>query len=266
METIYLKSGQQAVLIEKTKTGKYLVDPIKIYNSFGEEDDFFEEQSGQIIAVDEIFEKPPLDKISKEYKDIQNKIKDAEKTLRDVLREKADAVAEKRKIELELTSMKHWRIDRKQFRECKRFAFFVKNSIMPVVIGGKKNLFNARDFRILFSVDMLDGKVSEWVSSVDYKYDSWSYAHQHKIDEDYDFMFDPTDEELIEITKKRSDTLDLSKLSYTTKANTVPEKFRTDRVNAFIIEEEKRQHEKNISNKKEQILKLQKELEDLQKV
>lgn len=268
-ELVYLKNGQQAYLVEKTASGKFVVEPIiEATDSEGNEYDY----TNPPTIVDEIFKVAPVEKIDAEIKSKQAQSAELTKTMQGVNAELSAARNELHRAKTELTNIAKSRIDLSQFRTCKSFAFFVKDMVTPVVIGDMKKLYSGRKFKLSFYVDMHDGKTTKWVSSIQHEHESWSAGSDHKIDEEYGFMFDMTEEDLIKIAKERSEKIDLSKLHYSQRGNSgIPEKFRTERIAQHIEATEKadrlRRMErliKEVSDKQDELFKLTNEHNELE--
>lgn len=256
---IYLPSGQQAELINELPNNQYLVDPLMSFQD-PQTGEWYDVPSG-VRIVNQVFENPPVEKISEKIRALNLQMKNAQEELKQLSNERHNIATQLRQLKTEVTDISKWRIDLKQFRECKSFAFFVEDRIAPVVIGDAKKLFGGRSFKVFWSVDMHNGKVATWVSSVEIERD-YNDSTTHKLDEEYPFMFDISDEELISITKDRSDKLDLNKLHYTSKSGGVPEQFMTERVKRHFEEEKEAARVRQIEAKRAQIEKLQKELNE----
>jgi DNA-binding transcriptional regulator GbsR (MarR family) len=259
---IYLSNGQQAELINELPEGKFLVDPIYSYQD-EHTNEWFDLPSNGYQIVDNVFKNAPIEKLTEEIKDLNSKIDVAQNELQEAFKERNKITGDIRTLKNQLTDMSKSRIELKQFRECKMFAFFVKDIITPVVIGEPNKIFHGRAFKIMWSVDMMNGKVRNWISSMEIDTgNNHNYTDTHVLDEEYPFMFDISDDELAQITKNRSDNMDFSKLHWWNKNGKVPEQYQTDRLKKYFEAQATESKKKWIDTTKAQIAKLQKELNE----
>lgn len=213
---MYMLDGRMVDVIADDVNGKVLVAPIfEAFKSTGGDPDDFdlysEEVGDSILLIDKsgLFDNPPIEKYNEE-------IKNATKNLVSIVDKIRDKGIELRKLESEIASAakgfsksSEFIFDMSAFRTAKRFVFWAPDRVYPFIIS-QGSYLSDKDvtLRIEISCQYEGNVVRRPVLS--YKVDrDWN---SNVVDSDYGVLFDPTDEEIVEKTKARCDTLDFSKV------------------------------------------------------
>lgn len=253
-KTIYLSNGQQAELINELPDGKFLVDPICSYQDYYT-NEWFDMPSNGYQIVDKVFSIPPTERISKELKELQDKVYEERKKLNDTTKEYNDLSFKLKREAKEADDLSKWKIDLSKFKLAKEVSFFLPDGYLPIKLKQPKYASD-RDIKVNFNVSVYDGVTSEWGVKIRWS-DEDRYWTDAQVDEQYGFMYDISDDELEAITIDRINGMDFTSVTNTHKLNELPERYRTDAWRArydFLLKEESN---KNIAN-------LTKEIEEFQ--
>jgi hypothetical protein len=192
----YLKTGQEIVIEAQTET-EVFVRPIMIIEDY--ENNF--EYEGEIIKVkpNEIFDKPPIEKINSEVKEKINelyKISDAIIATNKELSKINYELAQAKKTQI---SNEKFIINRSELLNAKTLVLFPSGRIEPMRLESG-NFSNFRGLMISLSVSVYNGEESSW----GYKlyFDSGYNVSEH-LSKENGFLINPTEEEIMEICFKR---------------------------------------------------------------
>lgn len=258
MKVVYLKSGQQAYLVDTTQSGKFVVNPIATY--FDHEGNEFDSETGALQTVDAVFDKPPVSKISTELKELQDKVFEEKKKLVDAQKEYNDISWKLKQVKEDSQKADKWKIDLSQFKTSKQVAFFVEGEILPVKTKAPK--YSSDTYQLEMSIYIGTGETTEWKIKCWYKGED-NYGTSKIIDDKYGFLFDITDEELHVLFEERIENWDMSKLNSLYEINRIPVKYRTDAMNERLAELQEKQRLQNIENTTKEIEKYQQRLAEL---
>lgn len=194
MQDYYLKGGEKVYLVEKIGDRRFLVEKYILY--IGHDGDTYEDTSGQQIVVDEIFKSAqPIYDLDIEFKkeklaELDGEIKQKRKEFNEVRNELA--VNEKKRNDLNKLI-----IDRSKFITSKEIVVFTKDRIMPTRRSG-----SARGLKMTLEINLITGEERRWVYKI---YDD-SQSSSEYVDRYSDILFDPSEEEVIDIIKSRVKT------------------------------------------------------------
>lgn len=238
MKKAYLKDGQEVRLIETLGEKRFLVEGlVTFYHWEGEEET---DWSGEERIVSEIFEKPPIEKVNEEYLSTLDKIQNKNEELKNITIELHQSKNEIRKMQEEKEGINKLVIDRSRLLTAKRITMFTKDGIIPIDMNEKSK----KDLKISIELRVMNGEERRWGAKVypDNCYDSGNY-----IDPEYDFMYDLSDEEILEAAKDRASKKPIDYFSKYRLIN-ADNKYLTSELtqikNDYILSEEKKQKEK----------------------
>ena len=192
MQDYYLKSGEKVYLVEKIADRRFLVEKYILY--IGHDGDTYEDTSGQQIVVAEIFKSAqPIYDLDIEFKkeklaELDSEINQKRKEFNEVRKELA--INEKKRNDLNKLI-----IDRSKFITSKEIVVFTKDRVMPTRRAG-----SARGLKMTIEINLITGEERRWVYKI---YDD-SQSSSEYVDRYSDILFDPSEEEVIEIIKRRA--------------------------------------------------------------
>ena len=195
---VFTTNGIKAHLIEETKSGKFIIDPLVCYYEGDEE---FLETSNKPMIVDRIFTKPPVEVIDEKIKEKKDEFNKMSTQLTELRKEK---YAITRELEEKKTSLEKGIIDLSEIRDAKRITAFTSSHINPHDYNFKKY-----GCKISTSICIRSGELRCWETKVYEDDDSYSGCSNF-VDPKYGFLIDKTDEEIIEIAKERASKKDWS--------------------------------------------------------
>jgi septal ring factor EnvC (AmiA/AmiB activator) len=254
-----MKNGEEAILVKKISENEFLVNPMAMFynDQTGEE---YQGKSDVLKIVSEIFKKAPVPKINKEFADISEKVNKKTEELNILNKTLKEVTNEIHKIKYQLTDLKKFIINRKELKEAKRITVFEKGYIKPHTLSEK----DKNHLKIQITIEVCDGE--ERAYFYNWYGDNWS--NSSTVDMNYGFIVDKTDEEIIEITKKRAVDIDVKDWELRNADN----KYLTEdlilRKNKLLEDEEKKEIEKlkkEINIKKERLIELTKQKEEERK-
>jgi hypothetical protein len=257
MSRIYLASGQEAELLSKTDNGQFVVSPI--YETYSG-DECYEHQGAPII-VNEVFETEPIEKFSEECKRLINMSLELRQEAQGLTSERQTLRNDIHRLKNESNDLNRWIVDLSKFKTCKRFAFFITDAVMPVVVDTEKIYKSSDRWKLSFYVGISNGKIQEWLSG--YHFED-QHTSDHKVDQKYGYMFDISDEDLVKIANERSETIDLERLSWHQKADKIKEPYITPRIRQWLEENRLRVKQSTIENLKRDIEQKQNQLTELE--
>jgi hypothetical protein len=269
MEDIYLKSGTKARLIEKVNE-KYLVEVY--YEFYDWEGGPYQDLSGSQIVVNEIFKEAPIEVKSKEYLDLISKYESKVELLKNIESDIYKARSEQQKIKKDNDDLRKWRVDLSKFKKAKNLVFFEKNSLKLVTTNPSD--YKESGYRLKFSINVYDGQVNEYGCDLDWE--SRTGYGTEKIDYDFGYLIDPTEQEIKDFVSKRfkkhQENPEEIKGYAVRYINQVPERYQSEEIKQYILKnsiEQKSNNLKNMEEKlekdKESIKKLKQEIRDLSK-
>jgi hypothetical protein len=198
MQTVYLKDGTKANLIAKTDKG-YVVDPINVYQDY-ESDEEYEDSTGEVKMVDKVYEKPPIEVIEEEYKQILQKVDEQEKLLKEKTSELTRIKFELAQLTQQKTDAAKMIFNRSELANAKRLIVWIKDRIIPRIMDNKGDL----KLNISYKISRYKTEERCWASAwCDYN-DNWS-SYSEYFDEKYGVKADLTDEEILQITFERQE-------------------------------------------------------------
>lgn len=263
---IYLKNGQKANLISDLGDSKYLVDPYEYYEGYNNghpdnEPSFYEDVSGNLKIVSEFFNKSPKPVIEESFLKLQNEYDELKKSKSNILIEISAIKYELEKIKKENSDLEKWKIDLSQFKNAKRIIYFMEGKISPCIIDQEHiPKYKDQNWDLKFSINCHSGEVTTYSYGY-YQYSDYRERNYNsdKIDIEYGYFFNLSDEEIIEIAKKRCSKMILHTFS--------SYDFREDNQiyfaqNAFdqLFQIKQKDKENSINNLKESIKKDQEQL------
>ena len=236
-EIVYLEQGQEAYLVEQFGD-KFLVDPI--YTTFDYEGEECIEAMSSIV-VNKIYSKPPVRKIQEEYDNIYQKLDKKKVELGVIENDVRIADLELSEIKSKKCQLDRMIFDRSELMSAKRITIFT-NGYNPVDIG--KNV--QKNMKLSFEYGVCDGSERAW----NYQYyEEHHYGSGDYIDSKYGFLINKTDDEIIEITKKRICELE-GKRHDTWKLKFAEDKYLNDELkekkNSIVKEERAKKIEQQI--------------------
>lgn len=236
MKTVYLKDGQEADLIKKIDDNNYIVDPYMTW--YGYEGDENTESSGNRIVVDSIYSKPPVKKINKEIADLNSKIEDSNNKLSAIKTEHFKLSRELSLIENQKTDLSKLIINKSELMKAERITVFESGGFTPIHISKNK----IRSFKLTVHLVILAGEEKAWsyeMSEYDERFDYSKY-----VDMKTGFIIDKSDEEILEISRKR--IIDASLL------NDGISDRRLERINDDLLSEDLKTRKKDFTKSEKQ--------------
>lgn len=247
LKLVYLSDGQQCYLIETISESKFIVDPIVTVETH---EGSYDVESHAYRIVDKIYDKPPVMKIADEVKEQQAKLSDLKQKQILAQKELSETQYQIVKEKTSLSDLSKWKVDLSKFKTCKRICFFMPDELYMIVTDKPKYSYHL--FRLTFQIDIQKGEETNWVT----KYDGEGYSaggYKDKIDEEYGFMFDLSDEEIDRLTIERINKKDMSSYTHLKAMENLPEKYRTTAISNRIIELKEKQRLASISSYEKQL-------------
>jgi hypothetical protein len=192
MNDYYLKSSEKVYLVEKLADDRFLVEKYMLFVNY--DGDTYEDLSGQQIVVNKIFKTvQPIYDLDIEFKkeklaELDGKINEKRKEFNEVRKDLA--VIEKKRTDLSKLI-----IDRSKFITSKEIVVFTKDRVMPTRRNG-----SARGLKMTIEINLITGEERRWVYKI---YDD-SQSSSEYVDRYSDILFDPSEEEVIEIIRSRA--------------------------------------------------------------
>lgn len=198
MQTVYLKDGTKANLIAKTDKG-YVVDPINVYQDYESEEEY-EDSTGEVKMVDKVYEKPPIEVIEEEYKQILQKVEEQEKLLKEKTSELTRTRFELAQLMQQKTDTAEMIFNRSELANAKRLVVWIKGNIAPRIMDVNSDT----QLTISYTISKYKAEERCWASVWNEYNDNWS-TYSERFDEKYGIRADLTDEEILKITLDRQD-------------------------------------------------------------
>ncbi|MDD2284716.1 MAG: hypothetical protein PHU98_06395 [Mariniphaga sp.] len=178
----YLKNGAEVFYFGKYSESQHMVRSIYVDDCGDEWPD------DNIILVSEVFDTPPKQKIDLEFLEASEMLSAAKMELSKIN-------TQLQSVKKEKTDLNRLIINREDILKAKRITVFIGDKLEPTDAKIKTD-----NIRLSFEVGISNGKVNVWHAKI---YDDCNYSSGNFIDQKYGVMCDLTDEELLEITKKR---------------------------------------------------------------
>jgi hypothetical protein len=192
-ETVYLRNGQAANFVKKIDDENYIVQPHIVFFDYEGNEDY---DYGEKTVVSEVFKSPPIAKISEEFLEKAEAVKKKTDELISVTREVDKAKSDLEDIKAQKTDLEKAIINRSELKNAESIAVF-SNRIEPYILSGKQQ----RELKICIYLSVVSGEESAFC----YKLYSDGWGSSNKIDMEYGFLCDISDDELTRITKERAE-------------------------------------------------------------
>ena len=201
MELVFLSNGQACYLKEKIGS-KYIVN--KVFEYEDEENGWQEIQDTNDIVVDVVFNKPPIEKIDAEIKELLLKKKQTLSEISELESKKRTVKNEVEQITKTQISNSKFIINRSDLLNAKSLALFVKDRPMPKMMDSSNKSF--RGLKVSLTVEISTGVERSWGYQLYYDYDGSS----DYLCEKYGILINPTQEEIDTTIVKRLSEFEFS--------------------------------------------------------
>jgi hypothetical protein len=192
MSDYYLKSGEKVYLLEKLPDGRFLVGKYVLFINYDGES--YEDLAEQQIVVDEIFKSvQPIYNLDIELN--REKLAEIRREIAEKRKELSGIKNEISVTERKRNDLSKFIIDRSKFITAKEIVVFTKDRLMPTRREG-----SARGLKMTIEINLITGEERRWVYKI---YDD-SQSSSDYVDMHSDILFDPSEEEVIEIIKSRT--------------------------------------------------------------
>lgn len=198
MNIVYLKNGERVILHQKLSENEYVIERLYIYNY--QDGEPYEEPSGEKIFVDKVYINAPIESIDKQYNEKYQKYLDLNKSVQSLNEELQSLKNEVYKIKNEKTNLSKLIFNKSQLKTAKTIHYFISDRIMPVLMTD----YAKTGMKMSLQVQVYSDSVRAWSYELHKNNDSWGSSD--KIDDEYGFFFDLSDEELERITIERVKT------------------------------------------------------------
>lgn len=200
--TVYLKDGQEAKLIQKLADNKYLIAPVFEYDTY--EDETYTE-IGEEKVVTELFTKPPEPFFDAKILAAKNRLKETERKHRLLSLENAQISAQIRTLKQTHTDFKRLIINKEHLLTANRLT--VIKDYTPVDLK-KIHGWDSDQFRfcINFEFSIIKNEIRTRVTRL---YEGES-DYGVDIDSEIGILVDKSDEEIIAIIKNKASSTELS--------------------------------------------------------
>jgi len=250
-ETVYLKDGRKANYESQIEGNKHLVTIYTMY--FGYEDEEYEDL-GEIVIVDEVFKKAPIQVVSKRIKELKERREKITKEVHQLNNDKMNLV----NYISQNTKFRNHIINKKELVEAISIAFFESGSLIPTTLDKNK----MRGIKIALNISIFSNEERAWGYKLYEDYGDYSGYIQ---DTEEDIIINPTDEileqKIIERINKISDPSKFNLYQWKNIDNKYLTKELIEYKNKIIYNSS--QTEKN--RKLAEIEKLKKQLTELEK-
>lgn len=203
MRTVYLRNGTAVYLHEEVSGGRYLVEPIYLYDDFAGEN-VSEGGTGEMQIVTEIYNKAPVELVDAEFSMACDKLEKMNEEIIKINNEKYKLSHQIEETQRTIVNNEKFIINKSELRNAKRIALFPKDEIMPWVMD--KDL---SALKISFNFRINENGERSWGYKI-YKEVSVGYQHDRFLDEKYGVMVNPTDDEIEERIRVRLSELTFS--------------------------------------------------------
>jgi hypothetical protein len=257
-DTVYLKNGQAVNFVKKIDENNYIVEPFMIFHDYEGNEDY---EHGDKIVVSKIFSKPPVEKIEKEYLEKIEAVKGKIEQLSLIAKEVQAAERKLRLVKEETTDLKNNIINKSELKEAEAITVFLVGDVEPRTLSKKMK----KELKIEIEINLMNGQEKVFAYNF-YDYDE-SWGSSEKIDLNFGLMLDITEEELLKLSKDRSDKMYDSESLVDYRLKSTDNKFLSDRlikIKNKILEGEKSKKKEDLKNeikkKRDELLKLERNL------
>ena len=194
--TVYLKDGQKAQLIEKITDNKYLIAPVFEYDAY--EGEMYED-TGEEKIISELFTKPPEHLFDVKILAAKNILQETEQKHRKLSLENAQISAQIRTLKKTETDLKKLIINKEALMTANRLT--VVENYNPVDLKKKEGWRSGQyGFKINFGFSITDEDISISTSRL---YEN-SSDYGMSIDKEVGVLVDKTDDEITEVIKNKA--------------------------------------------------------------
>lgn len=192
-QTVYLRNGQAANFVKKIDDKNYIVQPelIYYYHDGSQDSDY-----GETTVVENVYLKPPSDKIAKDFLEKIQAVKNKTDALLLVVKEVNEAERKLRRVQSFTTDLEKGIINKEAFKTADSITVF-SDRIEPYVLSKKMK----RNLKIMMTISVSRGEEVDWCYEA---YEDGDWSSGVKIDKKYGFLFDIKEGELLRITKERA--------------------------------------------------------------
>lgn len=195
MEVVFLSNGQACYLKEKIGN-KFIVNKIFEFEDY--ENGWQEIPDTNDIVVDVIFNKPPIEKINTQLKELEIQKKQILSEISELKREKTSIKRELEEITKTQITNNKFILNRSDLINAKTLALFIKDRPMPMVMTDNDKSF--RGLKISLIVEIKTGEERSWGYIL---YTDYGISSSHYLCEKYGFLVNPTQEEIDDVIIKR---------------------------------------------------------------
>jgi vacuolar-type H+-ATPase subunit I/STV1 len=242
----YLENGQEVDVVGRLENGKFVVSElIETEGQYGC-------VNGQLLIVDSVLDNPPHAIVDKAILEKQNQINDLNLQLGKL---KINIRMLENEKQARLTNLDNGVINIQQLKAAKRLHCFLEYEIMPIEI-------TMNTFKLIFCYTLHKTNIEIHRPS---RGDD-PYYFLGRVDNKYGFMIDKTDEEINEVTKKRLNSMVINDYKLITVNDELLNPVQLQSKNKLLLEKankEKQDKQSELNKKRQELEKLQKELEIL---
>lgn len=236
MNIVYLKNGERVILHQKLSENGYVIEKLYIYNY--QDGEPYEEPSGEKIFVDKVYIYAPIESIDKKYNEKYQKYLDLNKSVQSLNEELQSLKNEVYKIKNEKTNLSKLIFNKSQLKTAKTIHYFISGKIMPVLMTD----YAKQGMKMSLEVSVYSDSVRSWSYKLYTNDNGWGSSD--KVDDEYGFFFDLSDEEIERITIERVKTFK-SNSFYGGYLKSIDNKYLTKELiefkEKFIIDEKEKQ-------------------------
>ena len=131
--TVYLKNGHAANLSKKIDDNNYIVEPFMLFHDYEGNEDY---EHGDKIVVSEIFSKPPVEKIEKEYLVKIEAVRKKNDELLSITKEVQAAEHKLRTVKEKTTDLENGLINKSELKNADSITVFIQGHVAPKTLSG----------------------------------------------------------------------------------------------------------------------------------
>ena len=190
-KTAYLRNGEAVELHETLENGQFIIERMYVYSDYeGNED---AEPCGTKEVVNEVFDKPPIEKKHDDLIKIIEKTEAKNKELAEIETQIRLAKSELRESEKYKTDIEKHIINRSEILKAKSITVFSDYKAYTLTEDKEK-----RSLRLSYSINIWEGKFNSWVYELDWE---GRTGMSKNINPKYGLVFDATEEQILEICR-----------------------------------------------------------------
>ena len=214
----YLRNGEEINIHERLENGEFIIERMYVYTDF--EGNEYIEPCGKREVIDEVFDKPPIQKKNDDLINLSKKTKAKNDELKEIETKIILAKRELSKIEALKTDIQKHIINRSDILRANSITVFSHYKPYTLTESDEK-----RSLRITYSIDVIEGKLSAWGCTLDREGRS---GMNMSINQKYGLLIDATEEEITEIGKQI--VKDKEEISdwYLLRSDLLPDAYLTD--------------------------------------